>query len=273
MLLRTITAVSLLIGVISYVLWGFALWAAALLFVGCYLVLLALAFGFLCAVCALVDIDKPQEEDSPFYRVVMNLYTEALIPLVLLKVKASGLEKTPKNGRFLLVCNHQNESDPGILLHYFKRSQVAFISKKENRDMFVVGKVMHKTLCQLVNRENDREALKTILKCIQLLKEDKVSIGVFPEGGILVKDKLSHFRSGVLKIAQKAGVPIVVCTLYGTQNIPKNVKKLRRTHIDLHVLGVVPAEELKGVTTVDIAARVHAMMAQDLGPDKVAIEK
>ena len=65
----------------------------------------------------------------------------------------------------------------------------------------------------------------------------------------------------------------MVCTLYGTQNIPKNVKKLRRTHIDLHVLGVIPAEELKGVTTVDIAARVYAMMAEDLGPDKVANEK
>ena len=84
---------------------------------------------------------------------------------------------------------------------------------------------------------------------------------------------MHHYRPGVFKIAQKAGVPIVVCTLYGTQNIPKNVKKLRRTHIDLHVVGVVPAEELKGVTTVDIAARVYAMMAEDLGPDKVANEK
>ena len=33
MLLRTIAVASLLIGVLSYVLWGFALWAAALLFV------------------------------------------------------------------------------------------------------------------------------------------------------------------------------------------------------------------------------------------------
>ena len=37
---------------------------------------------------------------------------------------------------------------------------------------------------QMLNRENDREALKTIVTCIRLLKDDEVSIGVFPEGGI-----------------------------------------------------------------------------------------
>jgi 1-acyl-sn-glycerol-3-phosphate acyltransferase len=267
MLLRTITVVSLLLAFLSYVLWGFALWAAALLFAGSYLGLLLLAFAFLCIVCAFVDMDKPQEEDSPFYRTVMHLYIEALIPLVLLKVKVSGLEKTPKKGRFLLVCNHQNESDPGILLHYFRKSQVAFISKKENRDMFVVGKMMHMTLSQLVNRENDREALKTILKCIQLIKEDKVSIGVFPEGGILIKDKLSHFRSGVLKIAQKAGVPIVVCTLKGTSDLFHNLKRLKKTQVRLHLVDVIPAEEVKAANTVELGEKIYQMMLESLGPE------
>ena len=30
---------------------------------------------------------------------------------------------------------------------------------------------------------------------------------------------------------------------------------------------VIPPEELEGVTTVDIAQRIHAMMAQDLGAE------
>ena len=149
MRLRTITAVSLLVGFLGYGLWDWTLGAAALLFAVCLLGLLALAFAFLCTVCAFVDMDKPQEEDSPFYRAVMHLYIEALIPLVRLKIETSGLEKAPKDGRFLLVCNHQNESDPGILLHYFKKGQLAFISKKENRSMFVVGKIMHKNSSRL----------------------------------------------------------------------------------------------------------------------------
>ena len=265
MLLRTIAGASLLLAAVFFAVADLSLWLLPVLFCGIYAVLFLLAFLFLCLLCAFVDLDKPQEEDSKFYRRVMYLYIEALIPLVGLKIEAAGLEKTPKEGRFLLVCNHQNESDPGILLHYFKNSQLAFISKKENNTMFVVGKFMHKILCQLVNRENDREALKTILKCIQLIKEDKASIGAFPEGGILVKDKLSHFRSGMFKIAQKANVPIVVCTLKGTSDLFHNLKRLKKTCVQLHLVDVIPAGEVKAANTVELGERIYQMMLEDLG--------
>ena len=39
----------------------------------------------------------------------------------------------------MLVCNHQNEGDPGILMHYFKRYELSFIAKKEVQDMFIIG--------------------------------------------------------------------------------------------------------------------------------------
>ena len=267
MLLRTIAGLSLLLTGLIYAFSGLALWLLPLLYIGWYLALLLLAFLILWAFSIFVDMEKPQEEDSKLYRTVMYLYVEALISLVGLKMETAGLEKTPKEGRFLLVCNHQNESDPGILLHYFKKSQMAFISKQENRDMLIVGPFMHKTLCQLVNRENDREALKTILKCIQLIKEDKVSVGVFPEGGILVKDKLSHFRSGVLKIAQKTGVPIVVCTLKGTSDLFHNLKRLKRTPVRLHLVDVIPAEEVKSANTVELGEKIYRMMLADLGEE------
>ena len=267
MLLRTIAGVSLALTVVLFLCCEMALWLMPVVFAGSYLVLLLLAFLILWLFSVAVDQNKPQEEDSTLYRRVMYLYIEALIPMVGMKVETAGLEKTPKDGRFLLVCNHQNESDPGILLHYFKKSQLAFISKKENKTMIVVGPFMHKILCQLVNRENDREALKTILKCIQLIKEDKVSIGAFPEGGILIKDKLSHFRSGMFKIAQKTNVPIVVCTLKGTSDLFINMKKLKRTHVRLHLVDVIPAEEVKGANTVELGERIYQMMLNDLGPE------
>ena len=267
MLLRGITVFSLLLSGSLVALFDTALWLLPVMFAGFWLGSLLLAFVFLCVICALVDMDSQQEQDSKFYRFFMYLYIEALISLVGLKVETAGLEKTPKDGRFLLVCNHQNESDPGILLHFFNKSQLAFISKKENATMFAVGKFMHKTLCQMIDRENDREALKTILRCIQMIKEDRVSVGVFPEGGIKVYGKLSPFRPGVFKIAQKANVPIVVCTLKGTDVLFHNMKRLKRTHVRLHLVDVLPAEALKGRTTVDIAEQVHAMMLSDLGED------
>ena len=276
MLLISIAVISLLSGALvcygcdafSTLTW---LWLLPVSTLGFFLLLAALLFAFVLYLCKRVDQSVPQEDDSKFYRIVANLIVRSALPFLRIRVKHSGTEKVPTDGRFLLVCNHCNDSDPIILLYCLHKSQLAFISKRENSTMFVIGPMMHKILCQLINRENDREALKTILRCIQILIEDKASIAVFPEGGILSEDgKLHHFRPGVFKIAQKANVPIVVCTLKNTKDVVKNIKHLKPSSVEMKVLEVIPAEELKGVTTVDIAHRCYDLMAADLGPELIA---
>ena len=267
MLLRTITGLSLLLSCVLFAVCDKALWLLPALFFGCFLGLLLSAFLVLCLFAVTVDMSKPQEQDSRLYRTVTHLYIELLIPLARLRIEVSGLEKTPPEKRILLVCNHQNEADPGILMHYFRDKQLSFIAKKEADSMFLIGQFMHKLVCQPINRENDREALKSILRCIQLLKTDEVSIGAFPEGGIFEKDKLHHFRSGMFKIAQKANVPIVVCTLKGTSDLFHNMKRLKPTHVQLHLVDVIPAEEVKATNTVELSNRIYQMMLNDLGPE------
>ena len=272
MLLGTLAILSVILAVvICSVGGGFAglawLWILPVGFVGSFLALALLAFLLLWFFCAIVRLDKEQENDSKFYRWLASLLVEAALPILRMRVHTKGLEKTPKEGRFMLVCNHLNDLDPVTLLHFFRDSQLAFISKRENTTMFLVGKLMHKLLCQLVNRENDREALKTILKCIQIIKEDKASIAVFPEGYTSRDHKFHKFRSGVFKIAQKAKVPIVVCTITDTYKVFHNALRLKPTDVHLHVVAVIQPEEYAGITTVELGERIHAMMAEDLGPD------
>lgn len=265
MLLKSIAGLSMLLSALLFACMDASLWLLPVLFAGCYLVLFVLAVAFLWICCKAVDMQKPQEEDSRFYRCLMYPYIEALISLVGVRLHTKGLEKTPKEGRFLLVCNHLFIADPGILLHCFKKSQLAFVTKKENQSLPIVGPIMHKILCQPIDRENDRAALRTILKCISLIKEDKCSIGVFPEGYTSKDGKLHHFRPGVFKIAQKANVPIVVCTIQNTKPIFKNLKKLKKTDVELHLVEVIPPEEIKGLSTVEVSDRIYACMIADLG--------
>ena len=79
--------------------------------------------------------------------------------------------------------------------------------------------------------------------------------------------KLHRFRSGVFKIAQKTKVPVVVCTLTNSYHVFGNALRLKPTDIDLHLLDVIRPEEYEGMTTVALADKIHAMMAQDLGPE------
>ena len=235
----------------------------ALCLVGCYVLVRDAARR--------TDPEREWETDDPFVRTIVKLYAGSAFRLLGCRIAVKGRELLPEDGRFLLVSNHLCDLDPGFFLKTFCDDQLAFIAKKEVYDMPIIGILMRRLLCQFVNRENDREALKTILKCIAILKEDKASVAVFPEGRITKDGKLLHdFRPGVFKIAQKANVPIVVCTLKGPENLFANVKRLRRTTVRLHLTGVIPAEELKGVTTVDIAHRVHGMMADSLGRENVA---
>lgn len=275
MLLRGFGMISMAVGAILCLLTdGFNsyhwMWQLPLFSLGMLVLLLGGAFLYLLILCNRVDLDKEQEYDDSHYRKVLELYVESALPVLRVNVRTKGLNKVPTDRRFVLVCNHCNNIDPVILLDKFAGHQVAFISKKENRDMFLVGKMMHKLQCQLIDRENDREALKTILKCVQILKDDKASIGVFPEGYILPHRKLHAFRPGVFKIAQKAKVPIVVCTLKDTANAIVNLLHYRPSEIELSVLQVIEPEEFAGKKTVQIADEIYRMMAQDLGPDRVA---
>jgi 1-acyl-sn-glycerol-3-phosphate acyltransferase len=252
---------------------AFAGWAwtylLPLYFAGCFLALIVAVFLVLLISCALVDLSKPQKKENRYYRFLVKLIPAAVLRILFVRMHTRGLEQLPKDGRFLLVCNHINDLDPVVLLKHFPKSQLAFITKRENMKMFVVGKIMHKIMCQPVNRENDREALKTILKCIELIREDQASVAVFPEGYTSRDGKLQHFRHGVFKIAQKTKVPVVVCTVRNTNKVFRNIAKLKATDVHLHLLTVIQPQEYEGLTAVELGEKVYDLMAEDLGPELV----
>ena len=263
MLLTGITVLALLSAVAAGI--GGGLWAALLTLLGSWIGGLLLAVLFLVVACLVVDLEKEQQSDSKFYRTMVHLYIDLVVTLGRVELRTEGLEKIPADGRFMLVCNHICDVDSAVILKCFPKSQLAFIGKKETKDMPFVGPCMHKMMCQFINRENDREALKTILRCIQLLKDDQVSIAVFPEGYVSMDGRVRHFRSGVFKIAQKAGVPIVVCTVRNTKHVLQDVLHLRKTWAQLHLVDVIDAETAKATPTVEMAEKVYEMMISDLG--------
>ena len=245
------------------------LWLLPVGCVGSFLVFAALIFVLLLIICSRIDPEKERDADTPWFRWLIMELLHAVLTVLPVRVRTKGMEKLPKNGRFLLVSNHLDNIDPVFFYYCFPKSQLAFVGKQETKNMFLVNKVMPKLLCPTINRENDREALKTILRCISLLKNDTVSIAIFPEGRINPYRKLAHFRPGVFKIAQKAQVPIVVCTLQGTNHAIGRLLKCKSAPVDVHLLDVIPPEALEGRNTVEIADEIYAMMAADLGPENV----
>lgn len=235
-------------------------WQVPVFFAGSFLALVLLFLLVVLISCLFVDPKKLLEKPSGYFRFLLNEFCRLALALGGVHVNVTGLEKVPRDSRFLLVSNHRFAFDPLVFYSSMPWADLAFLSKKENFSIFVVAQIMRKVLCLPVDRNNDRESLKSILKAIQFIKDDKASIAVFPEGRTnRTADPLLPYRCGVFKIAQKANVPIVICSLVNSRAILRNMFR-KHTEVWLDVLDVIPAEELAGKTTIEVGERVHAVM-------------
>ena len=246
------------------------LWQLPLAFV-CFFAALVLLFLLVLAVsCLFVDMKKEVEKPSRYFRFLLNQFSRLAFDLGGVRVHVTGLEKVPRKGRFLLISNHLFAFDPIVFYYAMPWAELSFVSKTENYAIPIVAQVMHKILCLPLDRNNDREALKAILKAISILKDEKASVAVFPEGGTSKSGLLQPFRNGAFKIAQKAGVPIVVCAISNTKAILKNMFR-RRTDVCLDVLEVIPAQTVAGLkTTVEIGDYAHKILSEGLAKRGVA---
>ena len=207
---------------------------------------LFLLYALFLLVCSLfINPKKEYENHSRFYRALLNGATAFAMKIMRIRIHTNGLEKVPHDTKNLLfVSNHRSNFDPIITWHIFKKWQPAFVSKASNFKIPIFGRFIRKCCFMAIDRENPRNALKTILKAAELLKKGKVSIGIYPEGTRSKECKLLPFHNGVFKIAQKANADIVVLAVSGTEQIHKNYP-FRHTDVYLDVLEVIPAETVR----------------------------
>lgn len=232
---------------------------------------LFLLYALFLLVCSLfVNPKKEYENHSRFYRALLNGATAFAMKIMRIRIHTNGLEKVPHDTKNLLfVSNHRSNFDPIITWHIFKKWQPAFVSKAANFKIPIFGRFIRKCCFMAIDRENPRNALKTIFKAAELLKKGEVSIGIYPEGTRSKECKLLPFHNGVFKTAQKANADIVVLAVSGTEQIHKNYP-FHHTDVNLDVLEVIPAKTVKATKTDVLGERVrtdlenHLLKAQEV---------
>lgn len=228
--------------------------------------LVLLFFIYVCflAVCSLFVNPKTEyEKNSRFYRFLLNSATAAAIKLLRIRIHTSGLEKVPPDVKPLFVSNHRSNYDPIITWHVFKKWQIAFISKAANFKIPFFGWFIRKCCFMAIDRENPRKAAVTINRAAKLLNRQEVSVGVYPEGTRSKSGELLPFHNCVFKIAKKAGVPIVVLSVKGTDKIYKNIP-FHRSDIYINVVDVIPPDAVKNMKTDEIGQRVRQCLKEQV---------
>ena len=179
-----------------------------------------------------------------------------------LRVQVLGRETLPE-GRYLFVCNHRSMYDPLSVMAYLPEQNISFISKPSNLKIPVVGVITRYAGFLAIDREDNREALKSILLAADYLKRGLCSIGIYPEGTRSRSGELLPFHRGSFKTAQRGKVPLVIASVRGTEKLKRGF--CLHPHVcTLEILEVLPAERVKAASTQELAEYSRSLIRRCL---------
>ena len=134
-----------------------------------------------------------------------------------------GQENVPLKGGAILAINHTSYLDfalAGTAALPAKR-YVRFMAKKEIFDNKIAGPLMRGMHHINVDRSNGSASFVAALRS---LKDGEI-IGIFPEGTISTSFEIKGLKSGAVRLAIGAGIPIIPTIVWGGQRVyTKGVK-------------------------------------------------
>ena len=202
--------------------------------------------------CLLFSMKKEYIKPSSLHNKIMVSWYDYFCHISRVKIHTSGLEKIPAGTHYLFISNHRSRYDNMVHSVALRPEFISFISKPENFKIPFARRYMKRAMYVPIERDNPRLAMKAILTSIDYLNKGFFSIGVFPEGTRSKDGNLGEYKPGCLKIAEKAGVPLVVGVTQGTQQIYKNWP-FKRTDVYFDIIEVIPPEKIKSEGTVVIS--------------------
>lgn len=152
-----------------------------------------------------------------------------------LKLTITGQENIPTEGGAILAINHVGYLDfalAGTALIPSKR-YVRFMAKKEIFANKIAGPLMK----GMHHISVDRSAgSSSFVAAMRALRAGEI-IGIFPEGTISVSFEIKEIKSGAVRLAMGAGVPIIPVIVWGSQRIwTKGLpRKLKRAKVPITI--------------------------------------
>lgn len=191
---------------------------------------------------------------------VVYAVTKRIIAILfhaLARVTVAQVGLIPRDGPFILACNHLSLLDGPFVLAHTPRPLHALAAVQYRRAPY--GWLLRLLGAVFVHRERlDREALK---QCLSILAAGGV-LAVAVEGTRSPTRTLAGGKNGVAWLASRAGVPIVPVALHGTERIASALGRLRRADLELRFGAAIepPGAPLTAAQLRDVTERLmHAL--------------
>jgi 1-acyl-sn-glycerol-3-phosphate acyltransferase len=149
---------------------------------------------------------------------VERAWARALLAVSGVKVKIEGLEKITEDGSYVFVSNHLSYMDTPVALASIP-VRFRFLAKRGLFQIPFLGWHLGRAGHIRVRRGDARAAVKTMTLAAQVVREEGISLLIFPEGGRSRTGEMRDFKEGAAFIAIKAGVPLVPIAMKGTREV------------------------------------------------------
>ena len=173
-----------------------------------------------------------------------------------------GEENLP-SGPVLFISNHEGNFDIPSLLTYIPKP-FGFISKIEVKKLPIISQWMEEMNCVFLDRSNRKSSYRSIEDTVNHLVKGH-SILIFPEGTRSKGNGIGEFKSGFVRIAKMANVPIVPIAIHGTSNIlEKNNNKIRPASVQISILPTYTIENITQNEPKIIIEDLHSSIAKEI---------
>lgn len=203
--------------------------------------------------------------DITYPPIVLSAYT--FFRLFNIHFTVAGGEHVPRTGGAVLASNHVSYLD-FIFCGYGARPSkrlVRFMAKKATFDHKISGPLMRSMHHIPVDRAAGAASLD---HAIDWLRQGEI-VGVFPEATISQSFEVKDFKTGAVRMAAEAGVPIIPMITFGGQRLwtkghPREMA--RGTLVALRLgepMMVTPADD-PAEATAELRSRMQALYEQTI---------
>jgi 1-acyl-sn-glycerol-3-phosphate acyltransferase len=197
---------------------------------------------------------------------VARVWARSLLAIAGVRVTVEGLEKIDPNAAYVFAANHLSYMDTPVVLSHIP-AQFRFMAKAGLFKIPFLGTHLMQAGHIPVPLNDARGSVKALSLAAQTIRDRRISVLVFPEGGRSRDGVLQDFKEGAAYIAIKAGVPVVPVTLEGTREVLAfGSATFRRGHVTLRIGDPILTRDMilpqRGELTAAIRGKIVEMLSK-----------
>jgi 1-acyl-sn-glycerol-3-phosphate acyltransferase len=207
---------------------------------------------------------SPLIRKMSFYNLMIKAWAKWGTWMVPGKLTIKGLENIVPDKPYIVIANHESSVDVFYLLGRLPIN-MRMVAKEELRKSPFIGGAMDRSGFIFVDTKNKGRSIGHLNKKFEILKKEKLSLMVFPEGSRFKDTLLGKFRTGAFVMAIQNDMPILPIVMKGVREmLPPESKSFHRSDIEIDILPEINTSEYTYEERNELLDKCHHLMHDHL---------